>query len=46
MGFCWGNLKEENHLEYLSIDERIILKFTNEIVQEVWTEFIADNRNK
>jgi hypothetical protein len=24
--FWWGNLREKNHLEYLSVDWRIILK--------------------
>jgi len=27
-GFWWGNLKEEDHLEHLSIDERITLYLT------------------
>jgi hypothetical protein len=25
-GFWWGNLKERNHLEFLGVDGRIILK--------------------
>jgi len=25
-GFRWGNLREKNHLEYLGVDGRIILK--------------------
>jgi hypothetical protein len=27
MGFQWGNLKERDHLENLSVDERIILEW-------------------
>jgi hypothetical protein len=26
-GFWWGNLTERDHLEYLDIDGRVILKF-------------------
>jgi hypothetical protein len=26
-GFRWGNLREGDHLEYLGVDGRIILKF-------------------
>jgi len=27
-GFWWGNLKEKDHLEDISVDLRIILKWT------------------
>jgi hypothetical protein len=26
-GIWWGNLKERGHLEYLGVDERVILKW-------------------
>jgi hypothetical protein len=26
-GFCWGDLREEDHLDYPGVDERIILKY-------------------
>jgi hypothetical protein len=28
IGFWWGDLRERNHLEHISIDGRIILKCT------------------
>jgi hypothetical protein len=28
IGFWWGDLRERNHLEDLSVDGRIILKYT------------------
>jgi hypothetical protein len=35
-GFCWGNLKESDHLKNLCLDGRIILKLTlNRIVEGV-----------
>jgi hypothetical protein len=46
-GFCWGNLKEEDHLEQLGIDDRIILKLTlMKYYRRMWTESTAYNRNK
>ena len=25
--FCWGNFNERNHLEYISVDGKVILKW-------------------
>jgi hypothetical protein len=32
MGFWWGNLRERGHLEVLSIDESIILKWASKML--------------
>ena len=26
-GFWWGNLRERDHLEYISVDDRILIKW-------------------
>jgi hypothetical protein len=40
--FGWENLKGRNHIEYLGIQVRKILKLILKIwVQMVWTEFIG-----
>ena len=40
-GFWWGDLRERNHLEYLGVDGRIILKLEfNKWDGESWTGLI------
>ena len=40
-GFCWGNLKENDLLEDLGIDGRIILKcIVKKSVARTWTRLI------
>ena len=40
VGFWWGNLEERNHLEDLSVDGSIILKWTlNKEGVRVWAGF-------
>jgi len=40
-GFWWRNLREGDHLEYLGIDVRMILKWIlNKLGEKVWMGFI------
>jgi hypothetical protein len=35
--YCWGNLRGKNHLEYLDVNGRIILKKISRSVTGIWT---------
>ena len=39
--FCWENLRERGHLEYLSVDGRVILKWILRNSVRVWTGLIG-----
>ena len=40
-GFCWGNVREEVHLEYLGINGRIILEWGFiKWGSRAWTELV------
>jgi hypothetical protein len=46
VGFCWGNLKEIEHLEDLDVDGSIVLKSVlKKSIGRAWTDLTQD-RNK
>jgi hypothetical protein len=45
--FCWGNLREGDHLEVPGVDGRILLKWILEKWDEAWTgPNLAEDRDR